>query len=148
MNRISPPMNEPTAGPLRSHLLRRLPSSSLLLALMLVSAPAWASDYRGFISAMAVLCIVAPFALLNLVITLVLALQGTYLKEKVAFRHSMIAAIGPIIGLLAMAFDQFKGDAAILFLLANGIALLLAAIPLVVHNWQEQNAQDREPPVA
>ena len=60
--------------------------------------------------------------------------------------RQVIAAIGPAIGLLAMAFDQFKVDAAIMFLAANGIALLLAAIPLVVHNWQQQNAQDREPP--
>lgn len=141
-------MNETRGSSRRSRPPRVLESCALLFALMLVVAPAFASDYRGFISAMAVLCIVAPFALLNLVITVVLALQGSYLKEKNAFRHSLIAALGPAIGFLAMAFDEFKRDTAIMFFVANGVALLLAAIPLVVHNWQEQNAQDRGPPLA
>jgi hypothetical protein len=140
-------MNEARANSRQSRSPRALQSGVLLLALMLVAAPAFASDYRGFISAMAVLCIVAPFALLNLVITLVLALRGGYLKEKNAFRHSMIAAIGPAIGFLTMAFDEFRRDTAILFFVANGVALLLAAIPLVVHNWQEQNAQGRGSPL-
>lgn len=141
-------MNGAIGNPRRSRRSRALESSALLLALMLVATPAFASDYRGFISAMAVLLIVAPFALLNLVVTFVLALRGSYLKEKNAFRHSLIAAVGPAIGFLAMAFDEFKRDTAIMFFVANGVALLLAAIPLVVHNWQEQKAQDREPPLA
>lgn len=140
-------MNETRSSSRQARPPRTLESCALLLALMLVAAPAFASDYRGFISAMAVLCIVAPFALLNLVITVVLTLQGSYLKEKNAFRHSLIAALGPAIGFLAMAFDEFKRDTAIMFFVANGIALLLAAIPLVVHNWQEQNAQDQGPPL-
>lgn len=140
-------MNKATGNPRRSRPPHALESAALLVCLLLVATPAFASDYRGFISAMAILCLVAPFALLNLVITVVLTLQGSYLEEKNAFRHSLIAALGPAIGFLAMALDEFQRDTAIMFFVANGVALLLAAIPLVVHNWQEQNAQDRGPPL-
>lgn len=138
-----------TGRPSRSRAIARaLRSCIALSALMLASAPAWASDYRGLISTMTVFFIVAPFALLNLLLTLVLAVQGSYAEEKVARRHGMIAAIGPAIGFLAMAFDQLERDAVILFFAANGLALLFAGIPLAIHNWQEQNAQDRQPPAA
>lgn len=110
---------------------------ALLLLLLLVAEPAWASDYRGFISAMALICVVAPFALLNTILAIVLGLRGSYRKEKIAFRHAIIAAIGPAIGLMAMAVDDFKRGDAVIFLVPNLIALAFAAIPLLVHNYQE-----------
>jgi hypothetical protein len=116
-------------------------AGALLVSLLLVAEPAWASDYRGFISAMALICVVAPFALLNTILAIVLGLQGSYRKEKTAFRHTMIAAVGPAIGLMTMAVDDFKRGDAVIFLVPNLVALALAAVPLLVHNYQEWKAE-------
>lgn len=126
----------------------RAVAGALLLSLLLFAEPAWASDYRGFISAMALICVVAPFALVNTVLAIVLWLRGSYRSEKTAFLHSLIAAIGPAIGLLAMAADDFKRGDAVVFLAPNLVALALAALPLLVHNYQEWKAEQGEgPPV-
>ena len=127
---------------------RRAVAGALLLSLLLVAGPAWASDYRGFISAMALICVVAPFALVNTILTIVLWLRGGYRSEKTAFRHSLIAAIGPAIGLLAMAADDFKRGDAVVFLVPNLVALALAALPLLAHNYQEWKAEQGNGPPA
>jgi len=123
-------------------------AGALLLSLLLVAEPAWASDYRGFVSVMALLCVVAPFALVNTILAVALGLRGSYRNEKTAHRHAMIAAIGPAIGLAAMALDDFKRDGIVVFLVPNLVALALAAIPLLVHNYQEWKTEQVEGPSA
>ena len=121
-------------------------AGALLLSLLLVAVPAWASDYRGLISAMALMCVVAPFFLANTILMIVLGVRGSYRREKTAFRHAMVAAIGPAIGLAVMAVDDFKRGDAVIFLVPNLVALALAAIPLLVHNYQEWKTEQGKGP--
>ena len=116
----------------------RFPVAALLLA---AAGPAVASDFRGLLSVTAQWLLVAPWVLVALVVTL--ARWRDYGDAGLAWRHTRIAAIGPLLGFAAALLDPIERDLRSWLYGFDAIALALTSLPMLAHVLR---ASTRTPP--
>jgi hypothetical protein len=115
------------------------PTISAIVLLTLPSV-AMASDMSGVATLLAMIFVVGPWVLLNLVALVILAFKRRYSSRSFSVNHSLLVAAGPALGIL-LALIDFSGsyhttDRNISLAILFGL-LLLACLPIVVHRFQQ-----------
>lgn len=95
--------------------------------------PAQASDFGGMLSGLLTFTIAMPLAVLSLVLVAVLARAGAYRSRRLALWHAGLAALPPLAGAVAILLEGRVLDDAGVRLLAAGIMLALALLPVLMH---------------
>lgn len=115
--------------------------SILLAVLAAAPAAAVASDMSGVVTVAALVFVIGPFALLNLVVTAALAARGTYASRRASLKHSLIASLGPALGCLLVVQDFSRphqtSDRYIGLGIMSGL-MLLAWLPMLIHRFQRE----------
>lgn len=118
---------------MRSFGLETKPVVALVCSTILLffAGPAFASNFRGFISGVATFTFGVPLALISLLAFVVLALAGSYCWKPAAIWHARIASVPPLLGFIAAFIDDYAiGDSGGRYA-TNAVALVLAQLPRV-----------------
>lgn len=113
------------------------------LAALVVSGPAWASNYDGMLALFFTFYLVLPWSALHLVVFAFLALFDRYRSHKLARWHSAIAAVGPACGLLVTLIDYRDPQFLWLSIGVNTLLLALAFLPMGLHAIHRRRAARR-----
>ena len=93
----------------------------------------------GISTLIALVYVVGPWALANLIAFTVLALRRTYASRTAAFAHGAVAALGPAYGITVVVRD-FAGSYHVadrnVGLTIMAALLLVACLPLVAYRFQ------------
>ena len=112
-------------------------------AVLAASGPAWASNYDGMLALFFTFYLVLPWSALHLVVFVFLALFDRYRSHKLARWHSGVAAVGPIVGLLAVLIDYRDPEFLWLAIGVNTVLLALAFLPMGMHAIHRHRAARR-----
>jgi hypothetical protein len=107
-----------------------------------------ASDFRGFLSGVLIFALGSMSAMLSLACFAVLAMRRAYREFRVAKRHATLAAIVPALGFGAMFLEgnSVPRVGVVDRMVFNGVALALALLPLLAHQFMRDPGADAEPP--
>src|SRR5215831_20810936 len=89
------------------HRVRSIATLGTASAVVLKSTPVLASDPTGTFSGLYAFALVVPWVVLNLVLSVVIAIKGGYRSAASAYRHAAVGAALPLIGLGVVAYEYF-----------------------------------------
>lgn len=116
---------------------------TLLAVALAACAPAYASDYSGFLSGMTS-SFVMMLAAVNALFVTVFGFTKQYRSRRFANWHASLGSVPPLLGLLATLIDAPSISYEALWFGVNGAALALALLPL----WLAQKMATPEPPAS
>ena len=113
--------------------MARRGAGAFALAVLVLPAPALASDPTGMLTVMYAMFVLRPWLGLNFLLFLGLAFSGAYANARTAKIHTAIGAIAPALGLALAVFEFGLGSDLVPCAAAAGVALAITSLPYVVH---------------
>lgn len=95
--------------------------------------PAQASAFGGLLSGLLTFTVALPLSAFSLVLFAVFAVNGAYCSRRLALWHAGLASLAPLAGAIATVFDGAAASEEGVRLLANGLMLALAQLPVLMH---------------
>lgn len=112
-----------------------------VVALLILSSPAWASDATGLLSLM-FLAVSVPWIMIAGMTLLTSASSGSYASERKAGLHALAAGAVPVLGLFILLMEPPRNTGELLLVLGlNGVGVLVAFIPVVAYRMTDPKSR-------